>query len=430
MAQLTRRTVVRSALAGGFALAAPGILRAQTQTAVRMLHIETNKAVLDIWQKAASTFEATNPGVKIEMRSLETEAFKARLPTILQSNSRPHLFYSWGGGLVDQQAKAGFLEDISAQVEPAYRETLMPAAMAQFARGPAVYGLPYNTAQIGLLYNRELFAKADVKAQDMLTWPGFVAGVKALKAAGILPVAAGGQDKWQLMLMLSNLGLRQGGKAAIEAALAGQSGGFDNPAFVQAAEFYREFSALSPYQEGFMAMKAQPASGLFADGKAAMLMHGSWFVRQNPAVASDRKGLSVEQLGFLGFPMLPGGAGTAKETLVNLNGWLVSKGAPKAAVDFLKYFHSAPVAGELAEGGYIVPANLAVRDKLSHPLMREAADNIAKMDFIQTGYNVLLGANAGKVSEDVSVGLATGSLTGKDACAQLERARQQDVREN
>ena len=430
MGQLTRRTVVKSALATGIAIAAPTVLRAQTPTTVRMLHIETNRAVLDIWQKAAGEFEAANPGVKIEMRSLETEAFKARLPTILQSNSRPHLFYSWGGGLVDQQAKAGFLEDISAQVEPAYRATMMPAAMAQFTRGSAVHGLPYNTAQIGLLYNRDIFARTGLKTEDMLTWPGFIKGVQALKAANILPIAAGGQDKWQLMLMLSNLCLRQGGRAAIEAAVAGRNEGFDNPAFVRAAEFYREFSALAPYQDGFMAMKAQPASGLFADGKAAMLMHGSWFVRQNPAVAADRKGLSAEHLGFLGFPMLPGAAGTAKETLVNLNGWLVSKGAPKAAVDFLKYFHSAPVAGELAAGGFIVPANLAVRDKLSHPLMRETAQNIAGMDFIQTGYNVLLGANAGKVSEDVSVGLATGGMTAKDACSQLERARQQDVREN
>ncbi len=38
-----------------------------------------------------------------------------------------------------------------------------------------------------------------------------------------------------------------------------------------------------------------------------MLMHGTWFVRQNPAVAADRRGLSAEQMGFLGFPMLPAG---------------------------------------------------------------------------------------------------------------------------
>ena len=429
MKPISRRTIVKAALATGIAAAGQTAARAQTPAAVRMLHIETNRAVLDIWQKAASGFEAANPGVKVEMRSLETEAFKARLPTILQSNSRPHLFYSWGGGLVDQQAKAGFLEDIAAQIDPAYRATMMPGAMAEFSRGAAIYGLPYNTARIGLLYNRDIFEKFGLTVDAMLTWPGFLKGVQTLKAAGIVPVAAGGQDKWQLMLMLSNLCLRQGGRAAIEDALAGRDQGFDNPAFVRAAELYREFSALSPYQEGFMAMKAQPASGLFADGKAAMLMHGSWFVRQNPAVAADRKGLSVEQLGFLGFPMLPGGAGTAKETLVNLNGWLVSKGAPRAAVDFLKYFHAVPVAGELAAGGFIVPANLSVLDRLSHPLMRDTAQSIAGMDFIQTGYNVLLGANAGKVSEDISVGLASATLTAKAACSQLERARQQDVRE-
>ena len=45
-----------------------------------------------------------------------------------------------------------------------------------------------------------------------------------------------------------------------------------------------------------MAMKAQPSAGIFADGKAAMLMHGTWFVRQNPSFAADKKGLSADKM--------------------------------------------------------------------------------------------------------------------------------------
>ena len=56
-------------------------------------------------------------GVKVEFKYLENEAFKAKLPTMLQSErSVPTSFYSWAGGVMQAQDKAGFLKDITADV--------------------------------------------------------------------------------------------------------------------------------------------------------------------------------------------------------------------------------------------------------------------------------------------------------------------------
>ncbi len=131
----------------------PHVARAQSAT-VRMLHIE--RPTGRCWNLAAArvaSFEAANPGVKVEMRSLETEALQTRLPTILQSDSRPTSSIP-GRRAGGHAGAAGFLENIAGQIEPAYRAGMMPAAMAQFQRGDQVYGLPYNTAEIGILYNR------------------------------------------------------------------------------------------------------------------------------------------------------------------------------------------------------------------------------------------------------------------------------------
>jgi raffinose/stachyose/melibiose transport system substrate-binding protein len=51
-----------------------------------------------IWQESAKEFESSHPGVKVEFDYLENEAFKAKLPTLLQSKDRPSIFHSWGGG--------------------------------------------------------------------------------------------------------------------------------------------------------------------------------------------------------------------------------------------------------------------------------------------------------------------------------------------
>ena len=81
-----------SSLAAAFALGA-GI--AQAQTTVRMLHVETNPDTVAMWQQAAKDFAAEHPGVKVDVQYLENEAYKAKLPTLLQSDERPNIIYSW-----------------------------------------------------------------------------------------------------------------------------------------------------------------------------------------------------------------------------------------------------------------------------------------------------------------------------------------------
>jgi raffinose/stachyose/melibiose transport system substrate-binding protein len=80
-------------------------------TTVTLLHVSEDKNAQALWGQIAKDYEAAHPGVKVEVKYLENEAFKAKLPTMLQADeSRPSLFYSWGGGVMDAQAKAGFLK--------------------------------------------------------------------------------------------------------------------------------------------------------------------------------------------------------------------------------------------------------------------------------------------------------------------------------
>ena len=96
---------------------------AAAQTTVRWLHIEVNPGQVKIWEEVARAFEAKNPGVKVEMQFLENEAYKAKLPTILQSRERPHIIYSWAGGVLKAQIDAGVLEDITTAVA-GYKDNL------------------------------------------------------------------------------------------------------------------------------------------------------------------------------------------------------------------------------------------------------------------------------------------------------------------
>src|SRR5215216_1879862 len=121
---------------------------AMAQTTVRWLHIEANPAQVKIWEEVARTFEAKNPGVKVEMQFLENEAYKAKLPTILQSKDRPHIIYSWAGGVLKAQVEAGVLEDITDSVK-GYSDTIAPAALAAFTIDGKTYGVPMALSEAG-----------------------------------------------------------------------------------------------------------------------------------------------------------------------------------------------------------------------------------------------------------------------------------------
>ena len=167
-------------------------------TTVRILHIQQIPAVLELWKQIGAEFEKQNPGVKIDWQFLENEAFKAKLPTTLQSKDRPDLFYSWAGGVFYDQARAGVLKDITKSMEGEWAATLSPAGVKAFTYDGKVYGAPMKTSLEILWYNKELLKKAGVDPASLTTWNGFLDAVKKCKAAGITPIATGGGDKWPL----------------------------------------------------------------------------------------------------------------------------------------------------------------------------------------------------------------------------------------
>ena len=106
------------------------------------------------------------PGVKVEMQFLENEAYKAKLPTILQSKDRPHIIYSWAGGVLKTQIEAGVLEDITDQRRRATATDLRRRRSPPSRRTAASTACRIALSQVGFLYNKELFAKANVDAHE------------------------------------------------------------------------------------------------------------------------------------------------------------------------------------------------------------------------------------------------------------------------
>lgn len=392
---------------------------AWADTTVKILHIQNNPEHLQLWQQIGAEFEQQNPGVEIDWKYLENEAFKATLPTMLQSDERPDLFYSWSGGVFYDQARAGFLREITEFMRGDWEASLSSAGVEAFTYDDQVYGAPMKVSLELLWYNKTLLEQAGVNPAELATWSGFLNAVKQCKAAGITPIAVGGGEKWPLHFYWSMLALRIGGKEAFDAAYNRTSEGFDSPAFVQAGEKLQELVELEPFQPGFLGASYSDASGYFGDGRACLHFMGDFDYNVQRNSSKSGEGLSDEQLDYIAFPAVEGGQGN-DAVLGVVEGWLVAKGASDEAVHFLRFFLSHENQTKMAAAGMHIPLTQGASEAIENPFFRKVAEDVNQAPYLQIVYDQLLGANVGRVVNDISVALAAGDVSPQEAAEQVQ----------
>lgn len=402
---------------------------ASAQTVVKWLHLETVPENLKLWEDIAADYEAQHPDVDIQLQFLENEAFKAKLPTLLQSDAAPDFFYSWGGGVLRQQAETGALMDLSEAInaeDGAWAKSYKPAALNGLTYDGKTWAVPYRMGTIAFFYNKALFEKAGLQAESIKTWEDFLGAVKTLKDAGITPIAGGGGDKWPLHFYWSYLVMRNGGQEVFDRAKNNEGDGFLDPAIIKAGEQLAELGKLEPFQDGYLGATWPQTLGTFADGRAAILLgfeHTEANQRKN---AGDGKGLEAANIGRFPFPIVEGGVGKVTDTLGGLNGWAVTKNASPAAIDFLRFFTSPEQERRMAAAGVIIPAAAEAEDALKDDLMRQAADQLAASTWHQNFFDQDLGPSVGRVVNDVSVEILAGQLSAEEGAQMIQDARELD----
>ena len=120
--------------------------------------------------------------------------------------------------------------------------------------------------------------------------------------------------------------------------------------------------------------------------------------------------------------MIKATKGKITDTLGGVQGFLVTKGAPPEAIDFLKYFVSAEAQKAAAEAGVYVPATKGTSDFIKNPLVKEIAGAIEHSTWHQNFLDQDLGPSVGRVVNDVSVGIAAGDMTPEDGAQQIQDA--------
>ncbi|ACS56149.1 extracellular solute-binding protein [Rhizobium leguminosarum] len=417
------RRIASMAAAAGMLLAGAGA--ASATTVVKWLHLELDPKYVAAWEDIVKKYEAQHPDVDIQMQFLENEAFKAKLPTLLQSDDVPDFFFSWGGGVLKQQSETGALQDVTPALDAdggKLRGAYSPASVSGLTFEGKTWAIPYKVGLVSFFYNKDLFAKAGVKAEDIKNWADFLGTVKKIKEAGIVPIAGGGGEKWPIHFYWSYLVMREGGQKVFEAAKTGQGEGFLDPSIIKAGDDLAELGKLEPFQPGYLGSTWPQALGVFGDGKAAIILGFENTEANQRKNAGDGKGLAPENIGRFAFPAVDGGAGKPTDTLGGLNGWAVTKKASKEALDFLAFLTNADNERAMAKAGMLLPVAVGAGDGVTNPLLAESAKQLAGSTWHQNYFDQDLGAAVGRVVNDVSVEIVSGQMNSKDGAQMIQDA--------
>lgn len=417
----TRRNVILGSSAAAAALALPGkgIVRAQDTATVEWWHISQNDPGKSAFQKAADDYMAANPNVKINITILENQAFKDKLTTVMQSGDAPDMFQSWGGGVLYQYAAAGLVRDITADLATdGWGDTINAAALGLYANEGKNYGVPWAMGIVGMWYNKAHFATAGITATPT-NWTELLAAVDALKAADIVPISVGEGDKWPGHFWWVYLAIRNGGKAAFDAAYT-RAGKFTDEPFVKAGTMLKELVDKEPFQEGFLATTYNDADTLMANGGPAMTLMGQWAPGNQKSLSESGEGLG-DDLGFFTFPMVDGGAGAPEDVLGGCDGFAFGANAPDAAVDFARYLLSKDVeTGWASEGVAVLPTVNGAEEGITDPNLIAVGESLKASQYMQLYYDQFLPPAVGAVVNDAVQGIFAGTATPEEVAQMIE----------
>jgi raffinose/stachyose/melibiose transport system substrate-binding protein len=329
----------------------------------------------------------------------------------------PDLFQSWGGGTMAAQADAGMLKDITSDIS-SWKDTVNPGALSIYSYNGKQYGVPWDMGMIGFWYNKDLFAKAGITTPPA-TWDEYLAAVKALKAAGIAPLAIAGKDKWPSMHLWTYLVLRNGGGQALADMI--QSGNWNTDACVKAGQDVLALNALDPYQAGYKAADYNAEAAAVGNGKAAMELMGQWAPSVQNDQSVDKKGLG-DKLGWFAFPVVTGGAGAATDGVGGGNGIAVGKDASPEAIDFLKFFNSVENQTKLNTDGIGLSTTVGTETAIKDPNLQAVLAGRGAAQFMQLYLDQATSPAMGSAINDATVGLFLGASTPEEVCQAITDA--------
>ena len=276
---------------------------------IRFGHFHLHSGLREAYDLIAEEFMRRNPGIRVEQIDVPIGVFPAWLSTQLVGNHTPDLMLISGHFTDDRLAR--YVEPITTHLDlpnpynsgtnlegVPWRDTFVDGlyggrSFTQFQKLQEYLSLPTALQTIRVYYNQDLFERITGRQRAPTTFDEFldlcrdVRNYSATTGETIVPMAGSRYNAIRLLQVLFSSQTQaltmelvdhriEAVDAQLDVALGFLNGSLslDHPSLRDACRLSREFC--QHMQDGFMQLKREDATFLFARERAVMIVTGSW----------------------------------------------------------------------------------------------------------------------------------------------------------
>jgi raffinose/stachyose/melibiose transport system substrate-binding protein len=306
-------------------------------------------------QSLVTSFDKSHHGDHITIDFIENQSYKQKIQLAMGAGNPPTIFWTWGGGPLQQFIKAG---DVYSLGNPSWLSSFLPSSLGAVTYKSQVYGVPVEGTQpVYFFYNKPIFARYHLAFPT--TFSGLLSTVATLKSHGVAPISLANGDQWPGLMYLEYLTDRIGGPSVAQALQTNAPHGWSNPAVTKALSDIHDLVIAGAFQSGYDSLhfSGGGSDALVYSGRAAMQLMGDWDI--SSILGSDKSFVSGGDLGMAPFPTVPGGTGDPSDLAGNTASYVAiashaSAAQKSVAVAFLKdaltsnsYAQAEVAAGEV-----------------------------------------------------------------------------------
>ena len=279
-------------------------------------------------QNLVSSFEKNHPGDQITVDFVENQSFKQKIQLAMGAGNAPTIFWTWGGGPLQQFIKAGDVQSLGTN--PSWASSFLPSSLGAVTYNGQLYGAPVEGTQpVYFFYNKQIFSKYNLTFPT--TWSGLLSVIATLRSHGVTPISLAEGDQWPGLMYLEYLTDRAGGPAVAKALQSNTAGGWSNPAVITALTDIQALVKAGAFQTGYQSLKFSGggSDALVYSGKAAMQLMGDWDI--SSIMGANKSFVTGGNLGMASFPSVPGGTGDPADLAGNTASYVAISSRATAA---------------------------------------------------------------------------------------------------
>jgi raffinose/stachyose/melibiose transport system substrate-binding protein len=380
----------------------------------------TIPAVLTTLSKTSCS--AANKALPLQVSNVPQASLDQKLQLLAGQNALP-VQYAAGGTpqLTAQLYKAGDVVNFQTEltklgvlnmVEPSAIDTIKKLYGGQFDVIPYEYNIE------GFWYNKKIFAAHGLTVPQ--TWPDLVSDAAKLKAAGILPLSASGQQGWPLTRLISGYLYRDLGPDALQKVASGQAK-LTDPQYVAAAQQVANLGKAGDFGPGVGSIDYNTSVSQFLTGKAGMMYMGSWLLAN---INSSADTIGAQNIGFFPVPAVPGGQGSVTQfpSNVGLPMTMNAKQYDSKVGSWLKCITQNYGSVSLKTQGTISGFRLSTPVTVD-PLTKLVQNDISSNPESVLWFEALFNTQATNISQNSAAQLADGSISAQQFMSGVQTAQ-------